>query len=64
MAAFGLSPKETEISLLAIEGLTDEAIGKQTGMAAKSVVNHVKPAFSKTGSSDRIELLHRLYGTT
>ena len=52
----GLSPKESQISILVWEGLTNRDIGKMVGTSEQMVKNHLHSAFDKLGVWSRLEL--------
>ncbi len=51
-----LSPRETQISILVWEGLTNREIGKIVGTSEQGVKNHLRSAFDKLGVWTRLEL--------
>jgi DNA-binding NarL/FixJ family response regulator len=51
-----LSPKESRISILVCEGLTNREIGKVVGSSEQVVKNHLRSAFDKLGVWSRLEL--------
>jgi DNA-binding NarL/FixJ family response regulator len=51
-----LNPKESQISLLVWEGLTNREIGKIVGASAPGVKTHLHSAFDKLGVWTRLEL--------
>ena len=52
----GLTPKETQISILVWEGLTNREIGKIVGTSEQMIKNHLRRAFDKLGVWSRLEL--------
>jgi DNA-binding NarL/FixJ family response regulator len=52
----GLSPKESQISILVWEGLTNRQIGKIVGSSEQVIKNHLRRAFDKLGVWSRLEL--------
>jgi DNA-binding NarL/FixJ family response regulator len=52
----GLSAKESQISILVWEGLTNRDIGKIVGTSEQMVKNHLHSAFDKLGVWSRLEL--------
>lgn len=52
----GLSVRETEVALLASEGLSNGEIAERIGIARNTVKNHLARIFVKTGTSNRTEL--------
>ncbi len=58
-----LSPRESEIALLASEGLTNEEIGIRLKIGTETVKTHLKNAFRKLGADNRSELAHKFKKT-
>ena len=52
----GLTPRESQISILVCEGLTNREIGKIVGIKEQVVKNHLRSAFDKLGVWTRLEL--------
>jgi DNA-binding NarL/FixJ family response regulator len=52
----GLSPRESQISILVWKGLTNRGIGKIVGIKEQVVKNHLRGAFDKLGVWTRLEL--------
>ena len=52
----GLNPRETQISILVWEGLTNREIGKIVGTSEQTIKNHLRSAFDKLGVWTRLEL--------
>ena len=52
----GLNPKESQISILVWEGLTNREIGKIVGASEQVIKNHLRGAFDKLGVWSRLEL--------
>src|ERR1022692_1238632 len=52
----GLNPKESQISILVWEGLTNREIGKIVGTSEQMIKNHLRSAFDKLGVWSRLEL--------
>jgi DNA-binding NarL/FixJ family response regulator len=52
----GLNPKESQISILVWEGLTNREIGKIVGTSEQVIKNHLRSAFDKLGVWSRLEL--------
>ena len=55
-ACEGLNPKESQISILVWEGLTNREIGKIVGVSEQAIKNHLRRAFDKLGVWSRLEL--------
>jgi DNA-binding NarL/FixJ family response regulator len=51
-----LNPKESRISILVWEGLTNREIGKIVGTSEQMIKNHLRRAFDKLGVWSRLEL--------
>jgi DNA-binding NarL/FixJ family response regulator len=52
----GLSPKESQISILVGEGLTNREIGQIVGTSEQMIKHHLRRAFDKLGVWSRLEL--------
>jgi DNA-binding NarL/FixJ family response regulator len=52
----GLNPRESQISILVCEGLTNREIGKIVGISKNGVKTHLCSAFDKLGVWTRLEL--------
>jgi DNA-binding NarL/FixJ family response regulator len=52
----GLNPRESQISILVCEGLTNREIGKVVGTSEQMIKNHLRSAFDKLGVWSRLEL--------
>jgi DNA-binding NarL/FixJ family response regulator len=52
----GLNPKESQITILVWEGLTNRQIGKIVGASEQVIKNHLRNAFDKLGVWSRLEL--------
>jgi DNA-binding NarL/FixJ family response regulator len=52
----GLNPRESQISILVWEGLTNREIGKIVGTSEQVIKNHLRSAFDKLGVWSRLEL--------
>jgi DNA-binding NarL/FixJ family response regulator len=52
----GLNPKESRISMLVCEGLTNRQIGKLVGSSEQVIKNHLRSTFDKLGVWSRLEL--------
>ena len=55
-ACEGLNPRESRISILVWEGLTNREIGKIVGTSEQVIKNHLRSAFDKLGVWTRLEL--------
>jgi DNA-binding NarL/FixJ family response regulator len=52
----GLNPRESQISILVWEGLTNHEIGKIVGISKNGVKTHLRSTFDKLGVWTRLEL--------
>ncbi|MBX3221329.1 MAG: response regulator [Labilithrix sp.] len=59
-ARAGLTPRETEIALLALKGLSSPEIAQVLSMSDKTVRQHLSRVYEKHGVSGRGELVHLL----
>ena len=53
LAAWGLTPAETAVVALAIEGYSNNEIGRVRGCSARTVANQLAAVYVKTGVSGR-----------
>ncbi len=59
-----LSERETEVTLLVIKGLSLDEMSQRLGIVPRSIGTHLTHIYHKARSdSNRIALMHRLYGT-
>jgi len=56
-----LTPRESEIALLALKGLSSPEIAQVLGMSDKTVRQHLSRVYEKHGVSSRGELVHILF---
>jgi DNA-binding NarL/FixJ family response regulator len=56
MPCESLNPRESQISILVWEGLTNREIGKIIGTSEQVIKNHLRSAFDKLGVWTRLEL--------
>ncbi|MER6198782.1 LuxR C-terminal-related transcriptional regulator [Streptomyces sp. NPDC001586] len=61
LAAF-LTPRETEIALIAVEGLRSREIAAQLHLSIRTVENHLLRVYNKLGINGRAELAEALGG--
>lgn len=54
---YGITPREREILVYVIRGLTNREIGETIFISAATVRNHLHSIFEKTGVSSRVELV-------
>lgn len=60
-AEAGLTPRETEVALLALKGLSSPEIGQVLGMSEKTVRQHLGRVYEKHGVHGRGELVNLLF---
>jgi DNA-binding CsgD family transcriptional regulator len=59
--AYGLSPRETELTMLCIRGLSTKEIAQVMFVSPYTVQDHLKSIFKKTGVSSRGELVGQVF---
>ncbi|POX57954.1 hypothetical protein C3492_40780 [Streptomyces sp. Ru62] len=59
---YDLTPRETEVTRLAADGLSNQRIGWQLGMSHRTVASHLSRVFAKTGVTTRKHLPAALRG--
>ncbi len=60
-ARAGLTPRESEVALLALKGLSSPEIAQVLSMSDKTVRQHLSRVYEKHGVSGRGELVHLLF---
>ncbi len=60
---FNLSLIETKVALLAIKGVSLGLSGEYLGIAPSSVTAHITEIFKRVDCDNRMDLMHRMYGT-
>jgi DNA-binding NarL/FixJ family response regulator len=60
--AYGLTPRETEVMRLALDGCNNKEIARQCEISELTVKDHLKHAFQKMGIRQRTQLLACLLG--
>ena len=61
VAAYGLTPRETEVTQRLLTGLARKTIASELHLSLHTVNDHVKAVFDKTGSSSAGELRARVF---
>lgn len=59
----GLSPAETEVLRLVVQGLPVEAVAERRGASRETVRSQLKSIYQKTGATSRADLLRAYYET-
>lgn len=57
---FGLTPREIDVAARIMKGIPYKLIAQELGISGKTINRHVSNAFSKTGASNKVELINAL----
>ena len=60
-SALALSPRESEIVRLILQGMDEPEIGSSLGIATRTVHAHIERAYRKVGVHSRSDLVIRLF---
>jgi DNA-binding CsgD family transcriptional regulator len=61
VSAYGLSPREQEVSRLLAGGASTSGIAAELSLSVFTVRDHIKSLFTKVGVASRGELVARLF---
>ncbi|WP_262845024.1 LuxR family transcriptional regulator, partial [Sphaerisporangium corydalis] len=64
LAAPGLTGRQLEIAQLAAQGLSNREIADRLVLSIRTVGNHLRAVYERTGLRDRVDLRHLFDGTT
>lgn len=57
---FGFTPREVEVTNKVMKGIPYKIIAQELGISEKTINRHVSNAFSKTGATNKVELINAL----
>jgi DNA-binding CsgD family transcriptional regulator len=61
LQAYGLTPRETQVAQLVLQGLATDEIADSLSITALTVQQHLKAVFAKTGARSRREFVARVF---
>ncbi len=61
LADFGLTPRQEEVTLLVVRGLSNREIAEQLFIAEQTVKDHLRDIFEKAGVRRRSELAAKVF---
>ncbi len=61
LADFGLTPRQEEVTLLVVRGLSNREVAEQLFIAEQTVKDHLRDVFEKVGVRRRSELTAKIF---